>query len=130
MRSFLWINAITYFMDIFCKITWKMYIVIAARKGGSLSESLNRSKTDVRLGEMSWKFLEVKTFCSIFRLFYLGKESLYLTATSGHFKALRECLSSCQSTSSKEKFWPIDEFRVTETRIVPNLPTNKFQSKM
>ena len=71
-----------------------MYIVIAARKGGSLAESLDRSKTDVRLGGMSGKFLEVKTSCSIFRLFYLGKESLYLTATSGHFKVLRECLSS------------------------------------
>ena len=68
-------------------------------------------ETDVRLDDTSQTFFEVTTSCSIFRLYYSEKECLYLTAISGCFLALRECLSSGQLTSSKEKIWPTDEFK-------------------
>ena len=68
-------------------------------------------ETDVRLDDTSQTFFEVTTSCSIFRLCYSEKECLYLTAISGCFLALRECLSSGQLTSSKEKIWPTAEFK-------------------
>ena len=66
-------------------------------------------EADSRLGEISRTFLEVKIFYSL-PTFYLGKKCLHMTATFGHFLALCNFSSSGQSVSSKEKFWPIDEF--------------------
>lgn len=63
------------------------------------------------LASVSWShnfFLSLLTF-------YSGKECLYLTATSGHFLAFRECLSSGRLRSSNKKFWSIEELQRIDT---------------
>ena len=42
-------------------------------------------ETNIRLDEILWTSLEVTSPCPVFRLFYLGKECLYLTSTSPTF---------------------------------------------
>ena len=60
-------------------------------------------------------FSKSHNFLLHLQTFYFGEECLYLTTTSGPFLALREYLSSGQLTSSKKKFWPVDEYQRINT---------------
>lgn len=62
--------------------------------------------------------------------FYSEKEYLYMSATSGHCLAPRECLSSTQSTSFEKISWPMDEFQRLDTVHCTMSLANEFRGEI
>lgn len=62
--------------------------------------------------------------------FYSEKEYLYMSATSGHCLAPRECLSSTQSTSFEKTSWPMDEFQRLDTVHCTMSLANEFRGEI